>query len=65
MSKNEVLDIAENSLTYLNYPVSQNRIPGDDNYQSEIVSGAGTVLVPDKAKNKQSIAKFIYEDNVS
>ncbi len=64
MSKNEVVDIAKNSLTYLNYPLSQNRIPGDNNYQSQIVSGVGTVLVTDVAKSKQSIAKFIYEDDV-
>lgn len=67
MKKAEILSMATNSLTYLNYPISQNRIPGDGEYSSETVSLGGTgadVLVPDLNACKESVASFIYEDDL-
>lgn len=67
MTKNEILGMAGNSLTYLNFPISQNRIPGDAEYQSERVTIGGSpadVLVPDLPKCSQSVAKFIYESDL-
>lgn len=67
MTKNEILSMAGNSLTYLNFPISQNRIPGDGNYESERVSIGGSpadVLVPDLAKCSESVASFIYESDL-
>lgn len=67
MTKNEVLNMAANSLTYLNYPISQNRTPGNNEYTSERVSFGGTpadVLVPDLDKCSQSLAEFIYESDL-
>ena len=67
MTKNEIISMAGNSLTYLNFPITQNRIPADNEYESEkvIISGAGAdVLVPDLQKSSDTIAKFIYEGDV-
>lgn len=67
MTKNEILGMAANSLTYLNYPISQNRVPGDSDYHSERVSIGGSpadVLVPDLQKCSQNLASFIYESDI-
>lgn len=67
MTKNEVLNMAANALTYLNYPVKQNRIPANNEYTSERVTIAGTiadVLVPDLDKATKNIADFIYENDL-
>ena len=67
MTKNEILDMAANSLTYLNYPISQSRIPGDDAYVSDKVSIGGvgaSVLIPNLDKCRDSVATFIYEDDI-
>lgn len=64
MTKDEVVGMAGNSLTYLNYPISQNRIPGDNDYQSETISGAGMVLVPNLETCGKSVANFIFESDL-
>lgn len=67
MTKNEILGMAGNSLTYLNFPISQNRIPGDSDYESARVSLGGSpadVLVPDLKKCSESVANFIYESDL-
>ena len=67
MTKAEILSMASNSLTYLNYPISQNRIPGDNAYSSQSVMLGGTaadVLVPNLDKCKQSISSFIFEEDI-
>lgn len=63
MSKNEVLSMAGNSLTYLNYPLSQNRIPADGEYYSDNLS-VGNVLVPDLDASRKRVADFIYEKDL-
>ncbi len=67
MTKNEVVSMAQNSLTYLNYPVSEHRVPGDGEFQSEKVYIGKTksdVLVPDLDKCRQTLAEFIYESDL-
>ncbi len=67
MTKNEVLNMATNALTYLNYPVSQNRIPANNEFTSQRVSIGGSpadVLVPDLEKCQKTVADFIYETDL-
>lgn len=67
MTKNEILSMAANALTYLNFPVSQNRIPTDNAYTSDKVTIGGQgadVLVPDLEKNSKAVADFIYESDL-
>ena len=67
MTKNEVVSMAQNSLTYLNYPVSEHRVPADDEFQSKKVyigKSLSDVLVPDLDKCRQSLAAFLYESDL-
>ena len=68
ISKEEILRLAANSLTYLNYPIEQNRLPTDDGYinADAVISGipGNKVLVPDLELNAQALAEFIYEDDL-
>lgn len=63
MTKNEVLGMAANSLTYLNYPISQNRIPADREYYSDDLA-VGNVLVPDMPASRKRVTDFIYENDL-
>lgn len=45
--KLKIISMASYSLTYLKYPLSQDRIPGDNEFHSETIAGAGDSLVPD------------------
>lgn len=66
MDKNAVIQLASDSLTYMNYPISQTRLPEDSTYQEKIVTinsyTNNAVLLPDVQTNKQNLEKFIYED---
>ncbi len=68
ISKNEILSLAANSLTYLNYPIAQNRLPVDDGYTNAkaVIGGVpnNDVLVPDLEKNSEEVIRFIYEDSI-
>ncbi len=69
MTKDEVVSLAMHSLTYLNYPVSEHRVPGDDEFHGEDIydETAGkklNMLVPDLDKCKGSFLKFVYEDKI-
>ena len=67
MTKNEVVSMAGNSLTYLNFPISQERIPADNEYQSEMVTMGGVgadVLIPDLKKSGERVSGFIYEQDL-
>ena len=64
LSKDEIVTMASHSLTYLNYPLSQDRIPGDSQFHSETISGAGDSLVPDLAACRKNISSFIYESDL-
>ncbi|WP_242953541.1 LCP family protein [Clostridium merdae] len=62
MTKNEILSLAANSLTYLNYPTSQNRIPVDGAFTNQNVPGVGSSLIADFKKNHKKLVEFIYEE---
>ncbi len=68
MTKGEVTSMASNSLTYLNYPVTQSRIPADGEYtpsDNVIIAGKKSdVLIPDLAKCKKTLADFIFENDI-
>ncbi len=70
MSKDEVVSLAAHSLTYLNYPVSEHRVPGDDEFREShkneiILNGRSSdVLIPDLDKCKGSLQKFVYENQI-
>jgi|GEM_PF-6532164 len=55
--------MAANSLTYLNYPISQNRIPADGEYYTDDLS-VGNVLVPNLDKARNRVASFIFENDL-
>ena len=65
MSKNEILSLAANSLTFLNYPTSQNRIPVDGAFDTQTIAGVGDSLVPDLRANYKLLVDFIYETGES
>lgn len=64
MTKNEIVSMAGNAPTYLGYPISQDRIPGDGEYAAQTVAGAGDSLVPDLAACRKSVEEFIYEGDI-
>ena len=66
LSKTEVLNLASNALTYLNYPIEQLRLPEDGAYSNAMVMIGGTeasVLRPDLEANSDALVQFIYEDD--
>ncbi|HEX3017220.1 MAG TPA: LCP family protein [Caproicibacter sp.] len=63
MQKNEIEGMLANSLTYLNYPLSQNRVPAEGEY-TNIKNEAGDCLGVDLDKCRQTLAKFIYENDI-
>lgn len=67
MTKAEILSMASNSLTYLNYPISQSRIPANDEYHSETVligKDHADVLVPYLDKCREDFASFLFETDI-
>lgn len=65
MTKNEIVAMAGNAPTYLSYPITQDRIPGDHEYTSDDIPGVGDSLVPDLDACRKSVVQFIYETDVS
>lgn len=67
LTKDEILSMASNSLTYVNYPVSQCRIPADGGFGTATVEIGGMpadVLVPNLEKCKETLAGFVYENDI-
>lgn len=69
MTKNEIVSLASHSLTYLNYPVSQHRVPADGEYKAgNVYIGKSTrpsdVLIVNLDKCRESLTKFLYENNI-
>lgn len=67
MTKAEILSMASNSLTYLNFPISQDRIPASGEFTSEnilIGKQPSDVLVPNLDKCREDVASFIYESDI-
>lgn len=63
MTKDEILYLAANSLTYMNYEMQQHRVPGDTEYYNANVA-VGSVLVPDRKACSKSLAEFIFENDL-
>lgn len=64
MSKNEVLSLAGSALTYLNYPITQDRIPAEGEYYADNLT-VGNVLVPDLDAARRRLSDFIYESRAA
>lgn len=65
MSRNYILSLAGQSLTYLNYDMHELRIPGDGQYESTYVNIGGyrsAVLVPDREACSESLVQFVFGD---
>lgn len=65
MSRNYILSLAGQSLTYLNYDLHELRVPGDGQYESTYVNISGyrsAVLVPDREACSESLVHFIFGD---
>lgn len=63
MTKDEIVSMAASSLTYLNYPVSQLQVPGNNEYESKDLD-VGDSLVPDLDKCRQSLLNFLFEKDI-
>lgn len=63
MTKDEVVSMASNSLTYLHYPIVQDRVPQDSEYTSKTLD-VGACLVPNLTKCRNSFTKFIFENDI-
>lgn len=64
ISKSEILKLAMNSLTYLQYPVEQARVPFDDAYENAYSPSAGSILLPNLYRNSEEMVEFIYEEDI-
>lgn len=65
MSRNYILSLAGQSLTYLNYDLHELRVPGDGQYESTYVNISGyrsAVLVPDREACSESLVQFVFGD---
>ena len=65
MSRNYILNLASQSLTYLNYDLYEMRVPGDGQYEATYVTISGTraaVLVPDREACSESLVDFVFGD---
>lgn len=64
---NEMLALAGNAMTYLSYPVEQNRIPVEGAYDSTFVTISGqkaSVLIPNLRENSSNLVEFLYENDI-
>lgn len=61
----EMTSLAENSMKYLSYPISEYRVPTDDNYYDETIPNVGAALIIDDIDQaREDLARFIYEETV-
>lgn len=58
----EITRLALNSMTYLNFPMDEFRIPTDDNVKDEIHGQKMVLAIRDMKKTKSNLKDFIYED---
>ena len=70
MTKNEVVSLASNSLTYLHYPLKQYRVPEEGEYRDSnkneifIDGEPADVLILDLNKCRKSFTSFIFENDI-
>lgn len=62
--KNEIISLGKDSLKYLQYEISEFRLPENDNLEGADINGASVLVIKDMDKAKLNLAKFIYEDSV-
>lgn len=61
----EVVKLASNTLTYVNYEIQEFRLPEDDNFSDVIESnGAAALEINSLRQARQSLAKFLYEESI-
>lgn len=58
----EIARLAKNSMTYVNYPMHEFRLPTNDNVRDEVHNQKMVLAIIDMAKAKKDLKKFIYED---
>lgn len=64
-TKEEVAKLASNSLTYVNYPIEQFRLPENDNFSDVTESnGAAALEIDNLKKARYDLASFLYEDSL-
>jgi LCP family protein required for cell wall assembly len=66
MTPDEVISLAANAMTYVNYPLSQYRVPPDGEwyiYDKDDAKG-NCVAFKDLAVTKKNLAAFLYEDDL-
>ena len=61
----EISRLATKSLTYLNYPLEEFRLPTDDNVRNETYSQKMVLVINDMSKAKKDLLNFIYETDQS
>lgn len=62
--KNEIITLSKDSPKYLQYEISEFRLPENDNLEGRNINGASVLVIKDMNKAKLNLAKFIYEDSV-
>ena len=58
----EISRLGASSLEYLNYPMTEFRLPTDDNVRNETYDKKMVLVINDIAKAKKDLLNFIYED---
>ena len=61
----EISRLATKSLTYLNYPLEEFRLPTDDNVRNETYSQKMVLVINDMSKARKDLLNFIYETDQS
>ena len=64
MTKDEIVSLAGNALTYLNYPLIQHRVPADGEWYRLENDAGDCIGITDLEKTKQNFVKFIFEDDI-
>lgn len=64
LKKNEIVTLVANSITYMNYPMSEFSLPELDNFSNEYIDGAAVLLIDDMDQARYDLAKFIFEDSI-
>ena len=64
LKKSEIMILAKRVMTYLNFTLEEFRLPTDDNVKNSNIKSMAVLEIPDLAKARYDLAKFIYEDTV-
>lgn len=64
LKKNEIITLGKNSLKYLQYELTEFRLPQEGNFEGQNINGASVLVISDLNKARYELAKYIYEDSV-